>query len=327
MGGYLLNRILQSLIVIFLISIISFALIHAAPGDPAIAIYGPRIQELRPADRARIRENLGLNRPLPVQYARWLERVMHGDLGYSYRTGEPVWNSIVEKVPATFLLAGVSTLLILLLSIILGVLTGIRRNSWLDHLTTVTSLTLVSTPNFWLALMLILIFGVWLGWLPTSGMSTIDRHMTAVDVLRHLILPSIVLAFSHIGYYIRFVRASVWEQSQLDYVWALRARGVRERTILFKHVLKNSLLPFVNYLGVTIPVMLSGAVVIEAVFAWPGLGQFSVEAATTRDYSVLMGTILMAGIVIVLGNFLADVACMYLDPRVAAGQLGKEVKA
>lgn len=327
MGGYLLNRMLQSLIVIFLISIISFALIHAAPGDPTIAIYGPRVQELRPADRERIRENLGLNRPLPVQYAKWLERVMHGDLGYSYRTGLPVWNSIVEKVPATFLLAGTSILLILLLSIILGVLTGIRRDSWLDHLTTIMSLTLVSTPNFWLALMLILIFGVWLGWLPTSGMSTIDRGMTGVDVLRHLILPAAVLAFSHIGYYIRFVRASVWEQSQLDYVWAMRARGIREQTILFKHVLKNSLLPFVNYLGVTIPVMLSGAVVVEAVFAWPGLGQFSVEAATTRDYSVLMGTILMAGIVVVMGNFLADVVCMYLDPRVAAGQLGKEVKA
>ena len=224
MGGYLLNRILQSLIVIFLISIISFALIHAAPGDSAIAIYGPRIQELRPADRARIRENLGLNRPLPVQYARWLERVMHGDLGYSYRTGEPVWNSIVEKVPATFLLAGVSTLLILLLSIILGVLTGIRRNSWLDHLTTVTSLTLVSTPNFWLALMLILIFGVWLGvqvkWIR-------DRHEAFTWIATH----------RHVKFHGDFSRP---HRSSGQFPWPLKIFGERPKSRIWMDVHKES---------------------------------------------------------------------------------------
>lgn len=325
MGSFILKRVLQSAAVLLITSMLSFALIHAAPGDPVNAIYGPKIQELSQEDRERIRANLGLNQPLPVQYCRWLISIIKGDMGVSYVTGRPVAEEILERLPATFLLAGTSTFIILVIAILFGVVTGLKRDSCIDHATTAISLALVSTPNFWLALMLILIFGVCLKMLPTAGMISTGQQFSVADVLRHLLLPSSVLAFGHIGYYIRFVRAGVWEQFQLDYVWALRARGVRERTILFKHVLKNSMLPFINYLGATIPVMLSGAVVVETVFAWPGLGQLSVAAATSRDYSLLMGTVMLAGVLVIAGNFFADLLCMLLDPRIAAGQLGREV--
>lgn len=327
MGEYLLKRILQSITVIFLVSVLSFGLIHSAPGDPVNAIYGPKIQEMRPEDRERIRENLGLNRPVPVQYMRWIKGVMAGDLGHSYISGRPVSSTILERLPATVLLAGASSVLIVALSVILGVISGLKRNSTFDHSVTVVSLFLISTPGFWLALMLILTFCVGLKWLPSSGMTGIGTDFSATDLLRHLILPSVVLSFSHIGYYIRFVRAGVWEHSGMDYVWALRARGIKEKTIIYRHILKNSLLPFVNYLGVTIPVMLGGSVVIEFIFAWPGIGQLSVEAAAARDYGVLMGTVLLAGTMVVIGNFITDIICMMLDPRFASGQLGGEVNA
>lgn len=324
MGAYLIERSLQSMVVIFIISLFSFGLIHAAPGDPVDALYGPKIQEMRPEDRERIRENMGLNQPVTVQYYKWIRGVLKGNLGCSYITGRSVSLCIFERLPATLLLAGTSSVIILLLSVVLGVFGGLKRNSLLDHIITVVSLLFVSTPGFWLALMLILIFCVSLKWLPSAGMVTIGSNFSLSDLLKHLILPAVVLSFSHIGYYIRFVRAGVWEQTHMDYVTSLRARGIKEGTIVYKHVLKNSLLPFVNYLGVTIPVMLGGAVVIEAIFAWPGLGQLSVEAAASRDYSVLMGTIIFTGLLVVFGNFITDVICMYLDPRVAAGQLGKE---
>jgi len=323
MGSFLFRRTLQSLVVIVLITVISFGLIHAAPGDPVMAIYGPRVQELSEEDRERIKENMGLNQPLVVQYGKWLQRMSKGDLGESLVTGRPVLDSIMERLPATVLLAGASALLILVLSLSLGVLTGLKRGSAIDHLTTVFSLIFISTPGFWLGLMLILIFGVGLKILPTAGMKTLGVEFSVLDLLSHLILPAVVLSVSHLGYYIRFVRASFWEQYRMDYVWALRARGIQERAIIFKHVLKNSLLPYVNYLGVTLPVMLGGAVVVETVFAWPGLGQLSVQAAASRDYSMLMGCVLLAGILVVLGNFCADLVCMILDPRVAAGQLGE----
>lgn len=328
MVNYLINRVLQSAVVLFIISMMAFTLIHIAPGDPIDALYGPvAIQKMRVEDKERIRANLGLDKPIPVQYAKWSQGVLKGDWGNSYISGRPVASSIIERIPATILLAATSSVIILLVSIILGVYTGLYRNSVGDHLVTITSLVLVSTPGFWLSLMLILIFSVILGWLPSAGISTTGASFSLVDTLKHLILPAVVLALSHIGYYIRFIRSSIWEQMKMDYVLALRARGIKEKTIIYKHVLKNSLLPFVNYLGVTIPVMLSGAVVIEQIFAWPGLGQLSVNAAIQKDYSLLMGTILFAGFLVVLGNLLADIISMLLDPRVAAGQLAKEVKA
>ncbi|SMB89665.1 peptide/nickel transport system permease protein [Desulfonispora thiosulfatigenes DSM 11270] len=327
MINYLINRLIQSTIVLFIISIMAFTLIHVAPGDPVDALYGPiAIQKMRTEDKERIRANMGLDKPIPIQYAKWAKGVLKGDWGNSYISGRPVSKSIMERLPATMLLAGSASLIILIISILLGIYTGLHRNSVGDHIATIISLVLVSTPGFWLSLMLILIFSVFLKWLPSAGMTTIGSSFSLGDILKHLILPAVVLAFSHIGYYIRFIRASVWEQMKMDYVLALKARGVKEKTIIYKHVLKNSLLPFVNYLGATIPIMLSGAVVIEQVFAWPGLGQLSVNAAIQKDYSLLMGTILFTGFLVVIGNLCADIISMLLDPRIAAGQLGKEVK-
>ncbi|MGB9846125.1 MAG: ABC transporter permease, partial [Desulfotomaculales bacterium] len=185
MGSFILQRALQSVAVLLITSILSFALIYAVPGDPVNAIYGPKIQELRPEERERIRANLGLNQPIPVQYTWWLINITRGDMGISYTSGRPVATIIRERLPATFLLAGASSAIIFFLAIFLGVLTGLKRNSGVDHATTAISLTLASTPNFWLALMLILIFGVWLKVLPTAGMSTIGQQSSVADVLRH----------------------------------------------------------------------------------------------------------------------------------------------
>ncbi len=319
MTVYVLKRLAESVIVLAAVSILAFALMHLAPGDPINAMYGERSQELRPEDRQRIIHNFGLDQPLPVQYFYWVKQALSGDFGYSYLTGRPVINTLMERFPATCILVIVAAVLIVFLSLSLGLATGLHPGSTLDRMVSILSLTLISTPGFWLALMLILLFGVELRVLPTAGIYTTGREPSAPDLARHIILPALVLAFGHLGYYIRFIRARISEELGLDYVQSLQARGLKPNRIVMRHVLKNSLIPFINYFGVTISTMLGGAVVVESVFAWPGLGQVSVAAAVSHDYSLLMGSVLLTGFLVICGNLLADVACALIDPRIAAG--------
>lgn len=317
MVNYVLSRLVESMVVLFIISIVAFGLISLAPGDPAMALYGDQIQKMRPEDRERIRENLGLNRPLPVQYCKWMRDVVRGELGRSYMSGEEVSRIIAQRLPATILLTAAATVLILIITLVLGVYSGLRRYSMIDYGSTVFSFVLMSVPGFWLGLMLILVFCVLLKWLPSSGMISPGGGGGAPDVMRHLILPALVLSLTHIGYYIRLLRGSVASVRERDFVLVLKSRGIGDRLITYKHILRNALIPFITYLGVSVSIMLAGSVVTEAIFAWPGIGLLSVEAAVRRDYPVLMGTILLSGALVVGGSLAADIFCAWLDPRIA----------
>lgn len=313
---YVISRILESVAVLFLVSILAFALMHAAPGDPVMAIYGVKVQQMRPEDRERIRENLGLSQPLPVQYIRWLKGALQGDLGRSLITGRLVSEEMRERIGPTLVLALTSTLLIVVLTLAIGLVAGIYRGSWFDYLATFVTYVLMCLPGFWFGLMLILTFCVVLRWLPSSGMITLGMNFTWSDFLRHLILPAVVLSFTHLGYYIRLLRGSVAAVREKDFVLVLRARGLEEKKIIFKHVLRNALLPYVTYLGVSVSITLGGSVVTETIFAWPGLGQLAVEAAVSRDYPVMMGTTLLTAALVVGGSLIADLICAWLDPRI-----------
>lgn len=317
MGSYIFSRLTESIVVLFIISIVAFGLVHLAPGDPAMALYGDQIQKLRPADRERIRENLGLNRPLPIQYCKWIANMLKGDLGRSFMTGRDVKSMLLERFPGTLLLSVTATVIIIGLTLVIGIYAGMRQYSAFDYVSTAVSFVLMSIPGFWFAMMLILVFCVGLKWLPSSGFSTIGADFSVIDVLKHLILPAVVLSFTHLGYYIRLIRGSVAVVKEQDFVMVLKSRGLKNSAIVIKHIVRNAMIPFVTYLGVSISIMLAGSIVTEAIFAWPGLGMMSVEAANNRDYPVLMGTILFSGALVVGGSLAADLFCAWLDPRIA----------
>ncbi|KNZ71114.1 binding-protein-dependent transport system inner membrane protein [Thermincola ferriacetica] len=317
MGRYIVSRLTESIIVLFIISIVAFGLVHLAPGDPAMALYGDQVQKMRPADWERIRENLGLNRPLPVQYYKWIFNVLKGDMGRSFMTGRDVKTMLLERFPGTLLLSATATVIIIGLTLVVGIYAGMRQYSFFDYASTTVSFILMSVPGFWFAMMLILVFSVGLKWLPSSGMTSIGTKFSIPDVLKHLILPAVVLSFTHLGYYIRLLRGSVAVAKEQDFVTVLKARGIKNSVIVARHILRNAMIPFVTYLGVSISIMLAGSVVTEAIFAWPGLGMLSVEAANNRDYPVLMGTILFSGALVVGGSLVVDLFCAWLDPRIA----------
>lgn len=316
MWRYLFSRLGESLIVLWIISVVAFGLMHLAPGDPAVALYGEQFLKMSLQDRQHIRENLGLDRPLPVQYYRWAAGTLHGDLGRSYLSGEEVSGLIGERLPATLLLTSAAAVLIVFITLVLGLYSGLKKYSSIDYGSTIASFVLMSIPGFWLGLMSILFFCVWLRWLPSSGMRSIGGSPGISDFLRHLLLPAAVLSLTHIGYYIRLLRGSVATVSERPFVAVLKSRGLHPWVITCKHILRNALIPFVTYLGVSVSMMLGGSVVTEAIFAWPGIGLLSVEAALRKDYPVLMGTILLSGLLVVLGSLTADVLCAWLDPRI-----------
>lgn len=313
---YLLSRLGESLVVLWVISIVAFGLMRLAPGDPAVALYGEQFLKMSLKDRQQIRQNLGLDRPLPVQYYKWAEGMLRGNLGRSYLSGQEVSELIGERLPATLLLSSAACVLIVFMTLVLGLYSGLKRYSLIDYGSTIGGFVLMSIPGFWLGLMSILLFSVWLRWLPSSGMCSIGHSPDLVDFIKHLVLPAAVLSLTHIGYYIRLLRGSVATVSELPFVAVLKSRGLHPWLITTKHILRNALIPFVTYLGVSVSMMLGGSVVTEAIFAWPGVGLLSVEAALRKDYPVLMGTILLSGLLVVLGSLTADLICAWLDPRI-----------
>jgi len=316
MAKYAFSRLLAVIPILFILSILAFGLMHMAHGDPAVAMYGGATEKMRESDRERIRENLGLNQPLPVQYCKWLSQAVQGNLGVSYLDGRPVTKIIQERIPATLLLSFSGVLLMVILALFFGVISAVQQYSFFDHVITVISFLLFSIPSFWLALILILVFSVYLGWLPSAGINSLGQEGNLLDLLQHLILPALVLAVSHLGGYIRFLRSSMLEVLNQDYIRVARARGISQKAILYIHALKNAILPFITYLGLSLPSFLAGTFVVEVVFAWPGMGQLAMEAARDRNYLVLMGTILFSGLLVVFCNLLADLLCFLMDPRI-----------
>ncbi len=313
MQQYAIRRTLQAIPLLLGITLLSFLIIQAAPGDPAQILINP---EASAEDVARIRTALGLDKPVYVQYWRWLTSMLRGDMGRSFLDGEEVFRKIANRLPNTLKLTGCALLFALIIAVPLGIICATKQYSILDYLSTVFAFIWVSMPSFWFALMLILVFCVWLRWLPSHGMRTYGAPFSLVDQLRHLILPMLALGLRQLAGLTRYTRSSMLEVVRQDYIRTARAKGLHERVVIYKHALRNALIPVITILGLSLPGLFGGAVVVENVFAWPGMGRLAVQAAFTRDYPVTMGVLVIAASMVVLGNLLADLAYGFVDPRI-----------
>lgn len=308
----ILKRILQAIPMLVAVSIISFMLIQIAPGDPVSAYITP---ESQPADIELMREKMGLNDSIITQYLRWSSSLLRGDWGYSYSNHRPVAEQIVERVPATLMLMGSALLVSIVSGAFLGVLSAIKPGGWIDRLVSLGSNIAISIPGFWLAMVLLYLFSLKLGWLPSIGMRSIGVN-TTTDLLKHMIMPVIVLSFQDTAIISRYVRSRVMEELKEDYVLTEIAYGAKKSDIYFRSVLRNSLLPLITIVGMSLPRLLSGAFITESIFGWPGLGQLGINAVLRYDYSMIMATTLIASGLVILGSLLADILYGVIDPRI-----------
>ncbi len=311
---FIYKRILQSVLVIFLISVIAFSIIDFAPGDPALALYGGEAQQLTPAERVRINHNFGFDRPLVERYAHWFTQVLHGNLGISYREGRLVSLILAERLPNTILLFGVSFFLIVVLALYLGLKGGFNPGSGWEKILSAGSIIFSSIPSFWLGIFSIMFFSVFLQVLPSSGVESIHDGGDLLDRICHLILPVMVMVVTHVGLYARFIQEQVRVELKKYYVLTAKANGLAAKFIKLG-VLRNACIPFLNYLGLTIPGFFGGSIIIESLFAWSGLGQLNVKATLTRDYPLLMGSVLISGTLVVTCIFLTDLGTLILNPK------------
>ena len=319
LGKYLLRRLAAAVPVVLGVTILTFFVMHATAGTYVPGLdYNPN---LKASDIARIRANLGLDRPLWLQYLTWLAGIVHGDLGRSLLDGSPVMSHIVERLPNTLELTITAILLGVLISIPLGVTGALRRGGRVDGFFTVLSTAGFAIPQFWLGLILILFFSVqlhaWgLPWLPSGGAFSAFNGGDPLDRVEHLVLPALVLSFFYLSVWSRFVRSSMVEVLSQDYVRTARAKGMDERRVVYLHALRNAVVPLVTLVGLELPALVSGGLVVEVVFGWPGIGRLLFERATQYDYTTVMGITTFAALLVVFGNLLADVLYAWLDPRI-----------
>lgn len=311
MTRFILRRLLQGIPVLFLISAIVFGVVAMIPGDPAMVILG---QGATPENLAAVRERLGLDQPLPVRYAAWLGLVFSGDLGTSILSRQPVADLIGRALPITLYLSVLALALAVAISVPAGTIAALRRNTWADLLFTAWAFLGVSVPGFWLAMMLVYLFGVRLQWVPLEGYVAPGADLSAS--LRTMALPAFTLGVFLSGPLTRYLRSSVLETASQEFVVVARAKGLTERVVIGRHVLRTSLLPFVTMLGLQVGYLLGGAVVIENVFALPGIGDLAVSAIGNRDYPVIQGVVLVVATGVVATNILVDVLYAVLDPRI-----------
>ena len=310
MRTYILRRLLQTVPVLLGVSVLAFAIMHVVPGDPVRLIAGPDAPE---SVVARVRVELGLERPLHVQYLSFLGRALRGDLGRSLRSRAPVIDEIFSRFPATLELTTVSMLLAVVVGIPLGLVAAVRRASWLDYLAMGASLSTLSMPIFWVAIVAIWLFSLQLGWLPVSGRA---GPVWEWEGLRHIVLPAATLATTSLAIISRLTRSGMLDVLGREYVTTARAKGVPPWSVVGKHALKNALIPVVTVVGLQYGFLLGGAVVTETIFAWPGVGRLAITAIFQRDYPVVQGCVLLVAVVFVLINLLVDVLYGWLDPRI-----------
>ena len=310
MTRYIFRRLLQTVPVLLGVSVLAFAIMHVVPGDPVRLIAGPDAPE---SVVARVRVELGLERPLHVQYLSFLGRALRGDLGRSLRSRAPVIDEIFSRFPATLELTTVSMLLAVVVGIPLGLVAAVRRASWLDYLAMGASLSTLSMPIFWVAIVAIWLFSLQLGWLPVSGRA---GPVWEWEGLRHIVLPAATLATTSLAIISRLTRSGMLDVLGREYVTTARAKGVPPWSVVGKHALKNALIPVVTVVGLQYGFLLGGAVVTEAIFAWPGVGRLAITAILQRDYPVVQGCVLLVAVVFVLINLLVDVLYGWLDPRI-----------
>lgn len=302
------RRLGQSIVLIFIVTMITFFLMNLAPGGPSSMMRMDATEE----ERQAIAEQLGLDKPVIVRYGHWLKDALQGDLGYSLSSGEPVMSRILERMPYTLQLAFWTILISVVLGIVLGIIAAQKRNKWQDYLINFGSVIGLSVPSFWMAIMFILLFSVQLGWLPSSGTgdSTLWGQFTSS------IMPVIILSTATLPTIVRFTRSSMLEVISQNYIRTSRAKGLKEKIVIYQHALRNALIPVISIIGVLIPRLLSGAVIVESVFGWPGIGRLIVEAAQGRDYNLVMGVTVVVTIIVVISNFIVDIIYSKVDPRV-----------
>ncbi|MEW6398619.1 MAG: ABC transporter permease [Bacillota bacterium] len=331
MTSYIARRLVAILPVLLGISIIVFLIMHLIPGDPVLVMLG---EKASPERAEELRRALGLYDPLHVQYGRFLLRALQGDLGRSIRTQEMVTREIAVRFPATLELTMCALFLAVATGVLFGVIAAVRQYSVWDNLSMVVAVAGVSMPVFWLGLMLIFLFGVALAWLPISARLSVEVHLARItglhlvdalltgnaaafwDALRHLVLPSVALGAIQMAIIARMTRSSMLEVIRQDYIRTARSKGLAERVVIYKHALKNALIPVVTVVGLTVGRLLGGAVLTETIFSWPGLGKFAVDAIYARDYPQVQGVVLLIAAGFVLVNLLVDVIYVFLDPRI-----------
>jgi peptide/nickel transport system permease protein len=316
LGGYLVKRGAQALLLMVLVSMIGFAILHLAPGGP-MAQYAMG-SNMSQEDLDRIASQLGLDRPLPVQYAEWFFRMLRGDWGTSYRDGQPVLAVIGSHLGATLELMLTATLLAMVIGCWIGILGAIRRYSAFDYLATVGAMVALSIPTFWFGLVAIYVFSVQLEWLPAGNRETVGDG-SLLDMLHHLIAPALVLALVETAIWSRFMRSSMLDVVNQDYIRTARAKGMAEWQVLTGHALRNALLPMITVAGLQLPTLLGGALVTETVFTWPGMGRLFLDSISYRDYPVVMGILMFSAALVLIGNLLADILYAVADPRIRLG--------
>lgn len=322
MAGYasfLGRRLVKAVFILLAIVILNFLLVHAAPGDPAMVMAG----EAGAADEEfveQLREQFGLDRPLHEQLVSYVGNVAQGDLGFSYRQQRPVWDLMIERLPATLVLTLSAFVLALVGGVLLGTLAALNVGRWGDTAITVIALLSYATPIYWVGLMLALLFSVNLGWLPAFGYESIGANLTGFarvwDIIQHMILPVVTLGLFYMAVYTRLTRASILEVCDMDFVKTARAKGLREGPIVARHVLRNAILPVITFAGVQAGHLIGGSILIETVFAWPGLGRLAFDAVLQRDYQVLLGIFFITSVLVIMFNIITDILYSIVDPRV-----------
>jgi peptide/nickel transport system permease protein len=315
MTTYILRRLLQALPILFLLSVFLFGVVRLMPGGPlAQAERNPNVS---PEQLAALRVRLGLDQPLPVQYVKWVKAfVLEGDWGYSIKFRRPVAEMIWERVPATLILFGAGFIVMLLFAIPIGVYSAIKPYSFFDNLITTFSFAGQSVPVYWMGLLLIVIFYLNVQLFPAGGMYTIGREGEVLDLLWHLVLPITAMSFSWIAWYSRFLRSSMRDTLNEDFIRTARAKGLSARMVHFRHALRNALLPLVTLIALDLPTVFGGAVFIETIFAWPGMGRLFWDAAKGRDYPILLAVMMIYAALTLLFNLIADIVYGFLDPRI-----------
>ena len=316
---YIIRRLFQAVPIVLAIIVLNFFLLNMAEGD-AVDVLAGEAGSATPEYMAELRAKFGLDQPLPVQLLVYLKNIISLDLGYSFRHDMPVSVLIVDRFWPTLLLMVSTITLAVLFGILLGLLAAINLNTWKDAVISVFALITYATPLFWVGLMMIVVFSINLRWFPTSGMENIAAFYEGfdrfVDITHHLVLPTITLSLFYLALYTRLMRASMLEQYGQDYVVTARAKGLPERRITFGHVLRNALLPVVTMAGVQVGALIGGSVIVESVFAWPGLGMLAFESLFARDLNLLLGIFLISSVLVVVVNLIVDVIYCFLDPRI-----------
>ena len=309
------KRLLQAIPILFAVSIFSFILMKLAPGDPSLAYISPEMDLI---DIEKVRKNMGLDEPLYVQYLNWLGNVLRGNLGYSIINKKSVLKQILERLPQTIGLMGSALIFSLIIGIFLGVICASKHNSWIDKSINLFSYVAISIPSFWFAMMLILVFSLQLNWLPSVGMRSTGEK-SVVDLVRHSIMPIAVLSINRIAVISRYVRNAMLLELKQDYIKVAKAMGASRAEILFKYALKNSILPIITLIGLSLPSLISGSFITESIFGWPGLGLLGMNAIFSYDYPLIMATTMFSSVMLILGNLLSDIIYSIVDPRIKGG--------